>query len=251
MNNNQKGVSVIEILIILAVIIVIGLVGYLFYNNFANSSDEQSNGAETNSQTQETRDAEQQQPEQVDSDIATDTDTKPETKSFKGGYGVNWVSFDYPADWQVSAYSQADDIVGPSIIIKSPDYKIVRLTQSEGPSGNHIILRTTKAYDASLAKYKKDQGSANPLGSWGHFTFAGKPALIFRSTTAQDTKSPPVATISDMYKGESTWVQGKNVIYTFYASRGSSTGKGDTKHLGNAQELYDAIRTVLDSWQWK
>lgn len=246
MNKNQRGFNIVEIVMGVVIIGLLGLVGYLFYSNIQTNNNQSAITKTTEQDTTRGEDTASPTPEPNIADEA-----KTETKTFNGGYGVNWVTFDYPADWKVALDAEADDIAGPSIIIKSPEYKVVRLTQSEGPSGNYILLGTTRAYNASLSKYKKDQGSANPLGSWGHFTFEGKKATIFRATTAQDTKSPPVPTINDMYKGESTWIQGSNVIYTFYASRGSSAGSGDSKHLGSAQELYDAIKTVLDSWQWK
>jgi len=59
-----------------------------------------------------------------------------------------------------------------------------------------------------------------------------------------------------MYKGEDTWVQGNSIIYTFSGSTGSEfyySDKNSSQKIkgdGNQQELYEAIKIVLDSWKW-
>ncbi len=233
MSQNQKGFSIVEVAAAFVVVLLVGFVGYLFYTNVQKNEDEanKTSSSESNTANQ--------------SDAVTATSSKPETKTFNGGFGVDWVAFDYPSDWRVERGDDGSSNLGPGIILKSPEYKIVDLGQAEGPSGNYIEISSTKNWNASITYWESQQQASDPLSTFGHFTFAGKPAVIWRGTTAQDTKKPPVATLSDMYKGEDTKIQGDSIIYTFHGSRGSGGS-----YNGNEQELYDAINTVLSTWKW-
>lgn len=237
MQKREQGSVHIIVVSILAIMLV-GALGFVFWQNFIQPKPSGDSAAlvKTNEHNKQNK----SNPESTTVPVA-------QAKSFKGGYGVDWISFDYPADWTIGPdveISGTGPDVGPGIIIKSPGFKIVDYGQGQGPSGNFIIISSTKHWNGSISYWKSQQQPANPESSFGHFTFAGKPAVIWRGTTAQDTTTPPMATMSDMYKGENTWIQGNGIIYTFYGSIGDHPP-------GNKKELLDAIKILLDSWKWR
>ena len=239
---NKKGFSTVEILIVLLVVIVIALGGWLVYkNNHKTKKTTATATSKTQTQTKNLGDA--------------NTVAKPSTKHFNGGFGVNWVSFDYPSDWMVTQgmaqYTDYSGITaGPSIIIKSPNYAIVKGGQDMSASGNYIELSSTHSWNSSLSYWKSIQGPADPNGTISDFTFAGKQASIFNASNAQDTTKKPALGLVDMYKGVNTWIQGNGIIYTFYGSTGVDAIDG-SHPAGNPQELRDAIKVLLDSWKWQ
>lgn len=240
MRKTEKGSAHIIIISVFSVALI-GALGFVFWQNFIQPKP--SNESTVSTKTTNKKPDDKSGPEATTTPITQDSTLN----TFTGGHGVNWLSFNYPKDWTIDTdveISGTGPGVGPGIIIKSPEFKIVDHGQDMGPSGNFILISSTKHWNASISYRESQQEEANPRGTFGHFTFAGKPAAISRGTTAQDTTSPPVATIADMYKGESTWIQGDSIIYTFSAWTGDYPA-------GDEQKLYDAIKVVLSSWKWQ
>lgn len=224
--NKQIGSHHIAILVIIT-IALIGAIGFIFWKNIVNKDQSSSPTGAPVTQTRKTT-------------TPTPQSTHA-TKHFDGQTGFQWGTFDYPSDWAVDSdidVAGTAPNVGPGIIVKSPDFKI----EGQGTVGSYINISVTKNWKASTAYWESQQQAADQQSTFGHFTFHSKPAVIWRGTTAQDTTRPAVATLADMYKGESTWVQGDGIIYTFAAYTNGQPA--DTSS-------YEAIKTVLDSWTWK
>lgn len=230
MKRNQSGFSVVEIIMAIVIIGLLAMVGWLYWQNTAKDNAATSSKQATS-------------PQKVSSNNKIYTSSK---------YGF---SFEYPMDWIVESNKELNGEES-GVLIKSPEFKIVNGGEGDGVSGNYIDIGTTKAWNASISYWESQQQPADPNSTFGHFTFAGKPAVIWRGTTAQDTKKPPVPSLSDMYKGENTWIQGKSIIYMFTGSTGVDfyySGKSPSDKIkgdGNQEELYKAIKIVLDSWKW-
>ena len=260
MKKDQNGFSVVEVIMAIVIVGLVGVVGWMFLQNSSKGSKTNDAAVTKDSHSDSSKSSAPKSTTTPSSRPISTDKPAPRTKTFNGGYGVNWVSFKYPADWTISSdvdvVGTGPDVV-PGILIKSQKYKIVNVGQSYGVSGNYILIGAIKTWNASIAYWESEQQPADPNSTFGHFTFAGKPAVIWRGTTAQDTKKPPIPGLSDMYKGEDTWIQGDRIIYTFGASTGADVYYSDKslktqlKGEGNQQELYDAVKIVLDSWKWK
>ena len=235
MKSNQSGFSVVEIIMAIVIVGLVGAVGWLYWQNSSGKDSPQDDAAASSKQATSSK--------TVSSNNQVYTNSK---------YGF---SFEYPKQWTVGSNKEitGDD---DGLLIKSPAFKLVNVGQDSDYSGNYINISTIDAWNASIAEWESQQSIADPDGTWGHFTFAGKPAVIFRSESQYNGKNPPVPSISDMYKGEDTWVQGKSIIYSFWGSTGVDfyySDKSLTEKIkgdGNQKDLYDTIKIVLDSWKW-
>jgi hypothetical protein len=226
-SKKESGSAHLIIIVILA-IAVIGLLGYVFWQNVSKKASNTKSDA-TSLTTSTTKQAKSDTSQPV---IST-------TQSFAGGFGFSGVAFNYPKDWTVDADTDLGGTgggVGPGILIKSPEYKVVNDEQGQGIDGDYIDISTTTAW-SSVSNWQSTQQADDPSSTFGDFTFSGDQAVIWN---ANGNGTP---TLADMYKGSATWIQHGSTIYTFNTSYNSGAS--------NAQELDSAINTVLSSWKWQ
>jgi hypothetical protein len=240
-SKSQSG-SVHIVIVSILTLALVGALGFIFWQNFISKSSHTDNTVQVSTA-------------KVVASSSPAQGTAAKVKAFNGGFGVTWVAFNYPADWTIdsdaSTLGGSGGGVGPGIIIKSPEFKILSKDQGEGISGDYIHISSTTAVK-SLASQEADQGAADPGGTFGDFTFAGKPAQIFESESEFNGKKPPMPTLADMYKGVDTWVQGPSIIYTFDSNYETNpSGSGFSVQDGDATELFSALKTVFDSLKWQ
>lgn len=105
MKNNQKGFSVVEILIVIVVVGLLGAVGWLVYDRQNNKSD--SNESNNTQQTQ--------QADNDDNQVAT---TETDYKTIDG------IKYTVPASWKsAEGPFQDSEVAGGGQYLLSPDYK--------------------------------------------------------------------------------------------------------------------------------
>jgi Tfp pilus assembly protein PilE len=90
MESNQKGLSVIELLIVIAVVVVLGTVGWIVYDSQKNKADDKQ------ASTQKSQQEKQEEPK-------GETIKPNPYEGWKESFNEKWgFSFKYPADWNVS-----------------------------------------------------------------------------------------------------------------------------------------------------
>lgn len=139
MKANQKGFSVVEILIVIVVVGLLGAVGWLVYDRQHSKTDDKQATTQASEQKQEV-------PKQ-ETEVATKCDTAfKELKNEKIG-----VSFCYPETWQTDVMDTASNHIVGTVTLTSPDYKDIQSAYGGSNTGSKVYVSV----------YKIDQLGAN------------------------------------------------------------------------------------------
>jgi prepilin-type N-terminal cleavage/methylation domain-containing protein len=133
MKNNQKGFSVVEILIVVVIVGLISAVGWLVYDRQQSKVDNRGAIPVTQTSQQEQKTADQNDSKQQENTVQYSI------------YDKNGVRFEYPLDWKVDNSTN-------SALIQSPDYSKEGLQAMKINSGAFVEVSQTdipqKAYTA-------------------------------------------------------------------------------------------------------
>lgn len=132
MKANQKGFSVVEILIVIVVVGLLGAVGWLVYDRQKNKSDDKATTTQTSEQKQEAP------KEEAKTASKCDTSLK-ELKSVKIG-----ISFCYPETWKTDIMDTASNHIVGTVTLTSPDYKEVEGGFGGSNTGSKVYVSVYK-----------------------------------------------------------------------------------------------------------
>jgi prepilin-type N-terminal cleavage/methylation domain-containing protein len=139
MKANQKGFSVVEILIVIVVVGLLGAVGWLVYDRQKSKTDNKDTIAQTNQQEQK-----QEAPKE---------EAKPQEKTVKySTYDKGGIRFEYPEDWKIDGTTSFASI-------QSPDFTREGLQVMKINSGAFI--------EASQTDIPQKDRTADNFQTWG------------------------------------------------------------------------------------
>jgi prepilin-type N-terminal cleavage/methylation domain-containing protein len=214
MNANQKGFSVVEILIVLAVVGLIGGAGWYVWHSRA-SKDTSSTTSPSTSTT-------------------TKPNTVESTPSNLSKYDDDYVSFSYPSDWKVEKqYTFTDDYGAYSLNMTAP---VDSSLKASDPASTKLYLHTSiliaknNRFGAAgmtcredCTVYHLDKVSPKSPSSTG--------SLVVSDWDSQGYPSTVEYTRSDVSEGTKTYALGLAVNSNYYARIYGSYMSGDSSDI--------------------
>lgn len=157
MKVNQKGFSVVEILIVVVIVGLLGIVGWLVYDRQKSKTDDKSATQISQQAQQETK----------------IVDLYEGWKEYENASLA--LKFKYPADWKI--VDESDNAIGALIRVQSPDYL---RDESIGFSGTQISVSPNTSHNT----YNADKQRAATSTDGYHndvkdLTVGGKPAFSY------------------------------------------------------------------------
>lgn len=208
MNKNQKGFSVVEVLVVVIIVGLIGAVGWLVYDRQKEPQD----AAQNNQSTAQTP-VEQ-------TEASTEKDPYEGWKTYENSAPA--FSFKYPGDWKTKAETSNDY---KYINIESPDYVL------KEASADQFCAQVTSGYKISVmynAKYSNQNIIADTLkdtsfrvknaekaklGNLDAVKYAASPGECGRAdTTATHYKGNDIVVSGSLYKALGEYEETYNMI---------------------------------------
>lgn len=158
MKVNQKGFSVVEILIVIVVVGLLGAVSWLVYDRQNNKTDSSSN--QTTQQNQ----------------VATEPEAKKETDPYIGWKQYcddkSSLCFKYPTDWKVEqqSYDAESSSAYASVVSPTETARVVYQTNSTRDGGTLDVTPVKLADSSNFAGY-------SIAGTFG--VYLGKPRVVY------------------------------------------------------------------------